>query len=384
MSKDAFFSLLQKYVNNTISEDELSVLESFLDQKKYQLLATEFLYKDYHNISEGISFDARKGFQKLENRLGLNRKGKIVGMSYVYRYAAALIVLIGIGVFVKLQLDAPSEVIGGKNVVVDNEIRLITDDGNDIVLSPEKNDSIKNAQNQLLGTVNKGVLEYEANNAAGRVSYNTLKVPFGKRFAIRLADGSSVEMNAGSSLRYPTSFSNSSNREVYLEGEAYFDIAKNTEKPFIVNAAEIDIEVLGTRFNVSAYDDENGIKTTLEEGTVKVFHEKDTSVTAHILKPNQQAVWNAKDNSHEKYDVDVEEFLAWRNGILVFKKLPFAAIQKTLERHYNIQINNSNTTLQNRRFTARLEGKSVEQVMTYLNNIVAFEYEIKDREIMIK
>ena len=169
---------------------------------------------------------------------------------------------------------------------------------------------------------------------AGReVIYNTIIVPRGGEYQLVLADGSKIWMNSSSSLRYPTSFSGSE-RKVYLSGEAYFEVAKNARMPFIVKTDKADVKVLGTHFNVKAYNDEELYKTTLLEGAVSV----QSSAMINEIKPGQQAIINGHGQQKITSDINVEEEVAWKNGLFMFTKADVKDVMQQVSRWYDIEV----------------------------------------------
>ena len=181
-----------------------------------------------------------------------------------------------------------------------------------------------------------GLLEYKAPASFIRdtvISYNTVSTPRGGQYQIVLSDGSKVWLNAASSIRFPTAFSGSL-REVELTGEAYFEVAKNKEKPFQVKVRDMKIAVLGTHFNVKAYEDEAETKTSLLEGSVKIIQGKE----AGLLKPGQQAVINFKDDKVKIATADMVEVIAWKNGLFRFEGANIETIMREIGRWYDVEI----------------------------------------------
>jgi transmembrane sensor len=177
------------------------------------------------------------------------------------------------------------------------------------------------------------------------VVYNTLHTAAGEQYSITLSDGTKVWLNAATSLRFPTHFAGNE-RRVEINGEAYFEVAKNKPKPFRVVARNMVVEVLGTHFNVNAYDNEAAIKTTLLEGSVKVVNREsptsrgglsivnNTSVT---IVPGKQAILT-HDSRLTTADADVEEVMAWKNGSFSFNNADITTVMRQLERWYNIEV----------------------------------------------
>ena len=216
--------------------------------------------------------------------------------------------------------------------------------------------------------------------------YNTLKVPYGKRFDVVLSDGTHVFLNSGTSLRYPVQFLKGFDRTVFLTGEAYFDVAKDKEHPFTVHADELDIEVLGTKFNVSHYPEDTNINTVLVEGSVEL-HTKEGDrqhKEGTLLKPGFKAEWRKAGNDIAIEKVDTEIYTAWVQGKLVFRNTPFRKIRQALERKYNVTIKNRNKDLDGQLFDATFDIETIEEVLESFNKSYAIKYRIEDNEVIIQ
>ena len=167
------------------------------------------------------------------------------------------------------------------------------------------------------------------------VLYNTLKVPTGGFYQLELSDGTRVWLNAESELRFPVQFG-TGEREVYLKGEAYFDVRKDVARRFIVHLKESNVTVLGTSFNIKAYGDEDYIYTTLVEGKVRFTSEKEHEEVT--LRPGMQSVLNLKSGKTELKEVEVEKFTAWRQGRFVFPSTTLGDLMCQLKRWYDIDV----------------------------------------------
>jgi transmembrane sensor len=200
--------------------------------------------------------------------------------------------------------------------------------------------------------------------------------------SIQLPDGSKVLLNHFSSLTYPKEFSDNS-RIVNLNGEAYFEVFKDKKHPFIVNADAINVEVLGTHFNVKAYKNSDEIKTSLFEGSVSV---KGWGNSAFIvLKPNESATYNKTNKKiiHETLQ-NVSEEIAWRDGVIIFNDLPLQEIAKQLSNSFGVTIKITDQSLQNYKLTARFNNKeSLKQILDLLQIAGGFNYSQKDKLISI-
>lgn len=185
------------------------------------------------------------------------------------------------------------------------------------------------------------------------VSYEEFFTPPGQRAMIKLHDGTTVWLNAASKLRYPNVFAGDS-RQVELDGEAYFDVTRNENVPFIVTTRKLNIEVLGTRFNVFAYSGDEDFNAFLEEGAIRIYNANDKG-NALLLEPNESA--ELKDNRLVKRTVSNKEFLLWKDGIYAFDDIPFAEILKKLELYYDIRIRINNTALAEYKFSGKFRQR---------------------------
>lgn len=189
-----------------------------------------------------------------------------------------------------------------------------------------------------------------------------MSCPSGAKSTLTLPDGSIVILNGGSTLSYPSRFA-SNKREIQLEGEAFFDVKKDSDAPFIVQSGKINVKVLGTSFNIEAYQDDETIKVTLERGKVCIeTPDPDKSLT---LTPNQQAVYNKNTSQLTKTDVNVKETIAWKSNILYFNGIPLKQIARKLERQFNTHITIESEELKNTLFTGEFtEDETIDDILT--------------------
>ncbi|MBS1566087.1 MAG: FecR domain-containing protein [Bacteroidetes bacterium] len=221
-----------------------------------------------------------------------------------------------------------------------NKALLVLSNGSTIVLDSAANGTIAKQANTLVNK--KGAeLQYEDASQAGdhSIVYNTVSTPRGGQYQVTLPDGTKVWLNAASSLRFPTAFSGNE-RSVELSGEAYFEVAQNPAKPFKVRKKDsnIEVQVLGTHFNVNAYDDEGDTKITLLEGKISIT----AGQRPTTLFPGQQAlVLAATGKSSDiivRTNADLDEAMAWKNGLFQFNNTNIAAMMKQLSRWYDVDI----------------------------------------------
>ncbi|WP_343303914.1 FecR domain-containing protein [Chitinophaga niabensis] len=214
-----------------------------------------------------------------------------------------------------------------------NKAILTLADGSHIELDSSREGKLTTQGGALVVNNRSSILAYGANkNGTGELVYNTLSTPRGGQYCLVLSDGTRVWLNANSSIRFPATF-NGDTRSVSITGEAYFEVAKNKTKPFLVTAKEATISVLGTHFNIMAYEDENMMTTTLLEGAVKVSK----GDRFKILKPGVQAqIFH--DETIKTQIVDVDEEMAWKNGWFNFNSWDIQRIMRQISRWYDIDV----------------------------------------------
>ena len=197
---------------------------------------------------------------------------------------------------------------------------------------------------------------------------------YGERKMVALEDSTKITLNAGSKIMYYVPFQKNK-REITLIGEAYFDVSKDKKRPFIVTTKDVTTTVLGTSFNISAYNDED-INVTVSTGKVKVSYiPPDGSIAkTAILLPGEQAAFNYNKIELSKYEVDIKHFIDWRNNVIYFKQDLFADIIKKLERNYNVDIICNNVNLLEKTITSIYENAQLSEILDDLKFILGFEY----------
>jgi hypothetical protein len=326
-------------------------------------------------------------------------KKKTVFMSWVRVAAAATVILFISGAaywVIKNQNNTRSTasvVIPNKKVDKilpgGNHAILTMADGSKIVL-----DSVRNGNIQSGGaTISKqgGLLVYDgsspAKSATAAVAYNTLTTPPGGQYKLILADGSKVWLNASSSLRFPTAFTGKE-RNVELTGEAYFEVAhisssrrggREDAKPFHVNVNGMQVEVLGTHFNVNAYGDEGAIKTSLLEGSVKI---KKGNVSG-LLKPGQQGVLKNNSNNIEIKNADMSQAVAWKNGLFQFDGADIKTIMREIGRWYDVEIEYAGKVPE-RRFEGKISRDSQLSDVLKILELSNVKFAVEGKKIVVQ
>ncbi|MFV7236454.1 FecR family protein [Flavobacterium sp. ZB4R12] len=296
--------------------------------------------------------------------------------------AASIIVLLSIGWsyqhgFFKQKNDP---------IINSNEITLQLANGDVQIISAGKKSQVTDSEGNVVANHNGNKIAYDTETPLEKLVYNTIKIPYGKRFELELSDGTIVHLNSGTTLKYPVRFIAGENRQVFLDGEAFFDVTKDKKHPFIVNADNLNIRVLGTHFNVSSYPEDNLTDVVLVEGSVGLYtaNEKFDANKNTVLKPGYKGSFNRKDNHIETKPVITDVYTSWMEGRLTFKNMSFNDITKKLERHYNVTIVNQNKKLANEKFYASFGDEPIEKVLSYFNDVHGINYTIKNNEILIK
>ncbi len=205
-----------------------------------------------------------------------------------------------------------------------------------VFLDSAMNGTLAMQGNAKLMKLGSGQIVYrmETGEAVNEIKYNTLENPRGSKVVnITLADGSRIWLNAGSSVTYPVAFAGNE-RKVSVKGEAYFEIAHDAAKPFYVSKGDIEVKVLGTHFNVNAYDDESDVKVTLLEGSVKLSNTGQTV----IIKPGEQAVASSNSPLTVYHSPDLDKVMAWKNGLFNFEDAELKDIMRELSRWYDVEV----------------------------------------------
>lgn len=205
--------------------------------------------------------------------------------------------------------------------------------------------------------------------------------PFGMLSTVTLPDGSKVTLNAGTTIAYPNAFV-SKNREVEIKGEAFFEVAHDAGHPFIVKANQVSVEVLGTQFNVKAYEEDDRIEVSLSEGKVKVQSaDREKRI---FLSPGEQACYDKRSHSLTTRAVDIAHYTSWRNGIYYFRALPLKEIAKQLERIFNVDICITSSDIEDIVLTGDfLRGENLEQILRVITADKRLKYRTEEYMIYI-
>lgn len=359
--------IINKYLSNEASEQEVQELFDWIDaseENKNQFIVAKKLWV-LTTLSSDVSIETVPVVQLMSKKR----------IRTYFQYAAIFLVLLGLGSTVFL-FSTKSK--------ASKEVVLELGDGRLEFFSGKTQTILLNDKGDLVAKKFPDKMVYFGKVQNEEVVYNTLSVPYGKRFKLQLSDGTVVSLNSGTTFRYPEQFGISENRNVYLSGEAFFEVAKDKEHPFVVHANQAAVEVLGTTFNVSAYPENPTVNSTLIEGSIRMYEALNPS-NAVLLKPNQMVTWQNNSKKLVLKEVDPTLYAAWTKGELAFKDTPFSIIAKILQRTYDVEIINENSDLAKQNFTGtiRISESSVENILDLLQRDTPFNYSIQQKTITI-
>ncbi|MCX6174213.1 MAG: FecR domain-containing protein [Ignavibacteriales bacterium] len=344
MSEERFLELAAKYLSKEASNEERASLYNYLEQDEYYNLFTHLKneWEKARAAKPETEFNIESGFEKLTQKIQMEEpsfsfdqkknqpKRKLLFNPALLKYAASIAFFI---------------------VLVTGTLYI------------------------------SGVFKQKP----AVIAWNEKHTIMGEKYLATLSDGSTITLNADSKLKYPTHFTNGT-RDIYLEGEAYFEVKHDSSKPFIVHSGNISTTVLGTKFNVSAFPNEKNIAVSLVEGSVKVSKEEAGAVENIVmLQPDQQLVYNKEREIGTVEQFDLQEATGWKENKLVFRKEPFANVLVKLERIYGVKFELQDKSFRNQKITANFQNESLWTVSESLRKLTGLQYKtIKENNVTKK
>jgi ferric-dicitrate binding protein FerR (iron transport regulator) len=335
-----------------LTSEERQILEEWLKERA----ANKDLYNSINNeawiaekLKELSAFNSNKAFLKFTKS---TEKQSLKLLEKALRIAAVLIPFL-FGIYFLFLNDKPQEVdpVVSESLIQPGSSKAILQLADGTLIDLEKEETRIATENGAVIDNNKKEIVYHSGVPGPRkVEYNSIEIPRGGEYQLVLSDGTKVWLNSETSIRFPVVFSGKT-RELQLSGEAYFEVAENKDIPFILHTSGIDIHVTGTAFNVRAYSNEKNMAATLVEGEVNVIQNQ--TKEAHRLKPGQQAVVSGPET--QIGEVNVEQFVAWKNGRIYFENNSLEEILSNLERWYDVEVSFTDERLKALRFSIDVE-----------------------------
>jgi ferric-dicitrate binding protein FerR (iron transport regulator) len=359
--------LIIKKLSNKITEDELLELKKWENnsdhnKKTYHNILKLKDFKEYINITNNINIDESWKELKLP-------RNKIIP---IFKYAAAIIALLLIPfTFIYINSTIDQKQASKIPIVKTNkkDIKIILNNGEEVCLLKEQ---MAYVQDSIISIKNNPNIEVKNHSKPHKII-----VPRGAEFQITLSDGTTVLLNSESELIFPNKFTGKK-RIVQVKGEAYFNVAKDKEHPFVVNSNEINIMVTGTQFNVKSYPNEN-IQTTLIEGGINIYYKK----KKFSVIPNQQA--ELINGEIVIKEIDTNLFTSWTKKKLIFRDQRLEEIMSTISRWYDVEVFFQNEDLKDIILSAKFDRyKNVSAILDCLSKAGYFKVEINKRTIIIK
>lgn len=394
MTPEIFKSLLAGYYAGTLTDREKQELSALLHEPQNREQLEQLFTGNLADPDSETVADTEE-LELIYQHIQLRKQVAPVRRMFPYRFrwaaAAAVILLMATGTYFLFFNQSPKPAFAQTQNALKNDVAapaytkavLILADGKEVVVDSAIKGKLAVQENINIIKTGDGQLMYEAGAslpAAGPLLMNTLTVPRGSRpLQLVLSDGTKIWLNSASSITYPVAFTGNE-RKVRMSGEAYYEVAKDATRKFYVAANGVETEVLGTHFNVNAYEDETKIKVTLLEGVVKVQSAIGSSgqwEQSAILKPEQQAVFTHGSRLMSYGKVDLEEVMAWKDGFFDFNGADIQSVMRQLARWYNIEVEYKGKITDNHFSGIISRNNNVSQVLKMLQStgVVAFNIE---------
>jgi len=371
-----FLNLAEKYELGLCSHNEEKILFDYCEKvqdagktvswsiSEEEVIKKRILQRIYSTIREDKPLSSRP-------KLSLLR----------WSAAAAIVVLVAVTTAILFHISRYTD------IIPENVITLELSNGKLINIDDYVNKNIEDKHGNVLAYRHPDMLDYMNDNSIDQLSYHTLKVPYGKTFELQLSDGTKVYLNAGTSIKYPVRFIDGTSRNVFISGEAFLEVAKDVNHLFVANSEFLSVQVLGTKFNMHAYSEDNSVEVVLVEGAVSINTEngqesdEDNFVS---LEPGYMASFHKATNKVIKSKVATSNYTSWINGELIIRNMTFADFLNKLERNYNVTIVSNNPSLANEVFNGNFgKDPDIEEVLEEFCITYGISYTVENNIITI-
>ncbi|WP_298734311.1 FecR domain-containing protein [uncultured Chitinophaga sp.] len=330
MTPEEYIRLFEKYQQGQCTPEEEALLMEYQDHFQLQ--------EEEPAMSAADKELRRRIFGRIATTAG---RKKVFRLRWGWAAAAIVILAAGMGaLLLNRQPDSLPEIVekapvkNGPITPGSSMATLTLADGAVIALEDAADGIVARAGGTAVTKTGKGAIAYaDQGGATDQHSLNTINIPRGGQYTVTLSDGTKVWLNSESSLTYPVVFGGAE-RKVILKGEAYFEVSKNEQKPFIAETDHATVHVLGTQFNINAYHDEKDVKVTLQEGSVRLSSEADKT----LLTPGEQGIVSLSHTAIEKKKVNMNQVMAWKNGYFIFRNNTIQDIMRQIGRWYDVEV----------------------------------------------
>ena len=381
--KNEIGHLLQKYFSGTIMPDEQRLLDSWMKEKEEHKQLFERLRKDTRFAEEyGIfrEVDTTRAWETFRVKNGLGRQRRMT--TWIKYVAVIALPLLVAGVWLLYPRGGEQSIPVAQNTkIVKREVSPVLEvvGGGKVILEKEKDKMIE-AGRGVDVQQSSGMLVYSDSVVSEYVDTNVLRIPKGGEFKLQLADGTRVYLNSATDLRYPVAFTGPE-RRVYLKGEAYFEVAKDVEHPFIVVTDDVQVRVYGTSFNVNTLG-ADGVRTVLVEGKVGI-RGQDLD-RENVLKPNELAFYDRNSRDMKIETVDPDLYTLWRKGIFVFERETLENIMNTLSLWYDMEVFFQSESAKQLHFSGHMKRyEQIEDILHAITDATGVVFTINDRTVCV-
>ncbi|MCZ4221957.1 FecR family protein [Pedobacter rhodius] len=380
MTEEQYLLLCEKYFRGECSPEELAKIASY--QKRQGLNNISFEQQNQAEVRDAL-------FNRVHDSIAQNVSKPVWFRSAAFKVAASLAAALIVFFYFAIR-PAKDKVKPAVAKVIKNQINdippgsanaiLTLANGKSIKLNDQQNGLISQQEHAAISKSGTGIILTAKNTDANEsnLAFNKISVPRAGKYNITLSDGTKIWLNASSSLSFPTVFSGQE-RKVRLTGEAYFEVAKNKKMPFIIDVnGKQEVEVLGTHFNITAFDDDKDITTALLEGSVRV-HAKTKQV---LIKPGEMVVNNLKDNlSIRKADLD--EIMAWKNDMFVFSNENITSVMKKIARWYDVEVSYKGDMANMNIDGNYSRAKGLKSLLKNIELLDKVDFQVKERRVTV-
>ena len=376
--------LIQLYLVGDLSGEEKVKLEEWVTQdpsreKLFKEICNEKSVASDFGIYEKVNKDS--AWEKVILKGNIKQKNNARRLGW-YKFVAAVMIplmVVAVGYFIretKQGIEPKDTEFASIEPGKSKDILRLAD--NRVIEITREQETRFDVAEGIAATNNLSGMVYPEQVAMGKAEYNVLEVPRGGEYTVTLSDGTVVYLNSGSELRYPVAFG-AERRDVFLSGEGYFEVAKDAERPFFVNADKLKIRVYGTSFNVNTYNIAN-VETVLVEGKIGIQGNN----AEYTVKPGQLALYNREKGTMEIRDVDVRPYVAWKEHEFMFDNESLEEIMNTLSLWYDVDVFFQTASLKQLHFTGHLgRYEEVSHILDAISGVTQVKFSVKGRTIIV-